>query len=237
MEELVISGKDLGGLALESFCPRCFWIKRHCRSLPFQIFPGIFSTIDSYSKKITNVYYEKYSKIPKWLSGIGDLVKPVKAPTYHKFFTVDKKTNVRLRGTADEIIQKKDESYHILDYKTAKYTANQDALLPMYEVQLNAYAYIGNAVEFNPVTGLSLIYYEPGTELTEDNIDSYIMANGFTMPFISNIHPIKLDPNKMIPPLLKKVREIVDKPKPPKGNQDCKDCEKLDGLVSIIGKS
>jgi hypothetical protein len=33
---------------MKGFCPRCFWISRRAR-LPWQIFPGIFSSIDSYS--------------------------------------------------------------------------------------------------------------------------------------------------------------------------------------------
>ena len=38
-----ISGKDLGQLALPSFCPRCFWIGRKApMGLPYQMFPGIF---------------------------------------------------------------------------------------------------------------------------------------------------------------------------------------------------
>ena len=40
MRTLVISAKDLGELAKPDFCSRCFWLKRHARSLPFQIFPG-----------------------------------------------------------------------------------------------------------------------------------------------------------------------------------------------------
>jgi hypothetical protein len=45
--QIRISGKDLGALALPDFCPRCFWIRRHApQGLPFQVFPGIFSSID-----------------------------------------------------------------------------------------------------------------------------------------------------------------------------------------------
>ena len=46
-----ISGKNLGALALPSFCPRCFWIKRHASDgVPYQVFPGIFSSIDAFSE-------------------------------------------------------------------------------------------------------------------------------------------------------------------------------------------
>ena len=46
--QLRISAKSLGELALPDFCPRCFWLKTKARGkLPFQIFPGIFSSIDA----------------------------------------------------------------------------------------------------------------------------------------------------------------------------------------------
>src|SRR5205814_9298993 len=52
--QLRISAKTLGLLALPNFCSRCFHTRMHCGDkLPFQIFPGIFASIDSYSKKVT----------------------------------------------------------------------------------------------------------------------------------------------------------------------------------------
>jgi hypothetical protein len=234
MDEIIISGKDLGAVALKSFCPRCFWLKMRCdKKLPYQIFPGIFSSIDSYSKKITNLHYEKTSCVPQWLAPFGKIVRPVKAPHFTKFYIVDSKTNIRLRGVADEIVQTEDGSYIILDYKTAKYTGAQDDLLPMYEVQLNSYAYIGNRGGFKPVTGIGLVYYEPVTDLELQSLEKVVMKNGFYMAFASNIHLLKLDPDNIIPPLLQKVRDIVNCAKAPARIDGCKDCESLDRLVKF----
>ncbi len=47
-EPITISAKNLGALAMRNFCPRYFWIGMHMDRLPYQIFPGIFSSIDSY---------------------------------------------------------------------------------------------------------------------------------------------------------------------------------------------
>ena len=55
---LQISGKDLGALPMKGFCPRCFWISRRARP-PWQIFPGIFSSIDSYSKKVAHGQFDR----------------------------------------------------------------------------------------------------------------------------------------------------------------------------------
>ncbi|MHA1973162.1 MAG: hypothetical protein ACTSW1_09225, partial [Candidatus Hodarchaeales archaeon] len=79
-----ISAKNLGQLALPNYCPRCFYIKLKLNNkLPWQIFPGIFSSIDSYSKKITWTYFEKYKKLPPWFS--GEFVKPIPVPHWSKF--------------------------------------------------------------------------------------------------------------------------------------------------------
>jgi len=51
MTQLRISAKNLGELARPEFCPRCFWLRAHAKRLPFQIFPGIFSSIDAYTKR------------------------------------------------------------------------------------------------------------------------------------------------------------------------------------------
>jgi ATP-dependent exoDNAse (exonuclease V) beta subunit len=43
----------------------------------------------------------------------------------------------------DDVFELEDSTYHIVDYKTARLTETQDELFPKYEVQINAYAYIG----------------------------------------------------------------------------------------------
>ncbi len=232
MNEIVISGKDLGALALKKFCPRCFWLRMRCdKKLPYQIFPGIFSSIDSYSKKITNLFCQKTTCVPKWLAPFGELSQPIKVPGFTKFYIVDPKTKVRLRGVPDEIVRTADGSFVILDYKTAKYTGTQDELLPMYEVQLNSYAYIANRIDMGPVSGIGLVYYEPVTDITTESIEQVMLSDGFQMAFSSNIHPLKLHPDNLIPPLLQKVRDIVDSIIAPNRLEGCKDCENLDRLV------
>ena len=54
MDQFKISAKALGALAMPDSCDRCTWIKLKVKNLPFQIFPGIFSTIDAYTKKIVH---------------------------------------------------------------------------------------------------------------------------------------------------------------------------------------
>jgi len=233
MAQIRISAKELGGLALRNFCPRCFWIKMHCANkLPFQIFPGIFSSIDSYTKKVTSAHFIRYNQLPCWLEKLGDLGKPVKVPHYSKFKIVDQKTDVLLWGMPDEILQKDDGSHFIIDYKTSKFTKTQDSLLPMYEVQLNAYAYIGKRQGFDPISGIALVYMEPQTSLTQDELDSILREDGFLLGFAGHVLELRLEAEEKIPPLLGEARRIYDLESPPAGSQDCRDCKLLDQLIA-----
>jgi hypothetical protein len=233
MAQIRISAKALGELALPDFCPRCFWIKMHCPDkLPFQIFPGIFSSIDSYTKKVTNVHFGKYRKLPSWLKELGELGEPIKVPHYSKFFALDEQNDVKLWGSPDEMVRGKDGSVFIIDYKTAKFTKAQDTLLPLYEVQLNAYAYIARRQGINSVSGLALVYMEPLTDLSEEELDSYLGREGFLMGFRGYVRRVELAAEDNIPPLLKEVRRIYDLPAPPLGQENCSDCRLLEGLIS-----
>ncbi len=234
MEQIRISAKNLGSLALDTFCSRCFWMKMRCGDkLPYQVFPGIFSSIDSYSKKVTNVYYKKTDVVPSWFESFGELVRPVSVPHHSKFRVVEEETNILLTGAPDEIFQRADGSYFIADYKTARFTGTKEHLLPMYEVQLNVYAYIGNRGKFNPVSGLGLVYYEPQIELSGEELDKVVLQQGFLMPFLGKLLDLKLNPDGIVPPLLRKVREICDLAEPSDSLLACEDCNRLGNLIAL----
>jgi hypothetical protein len=235
MVQIRISAKELGVLALPNFCPKCFWLKMRCQNkLPFQIFPGIFSSIDSYTKKVTSAHFARHNELPSWLGQIANLARPVKVPHHSKFKITDPKTDVTLTGAPDEIIQRDDGSHFIIDYKTSKFTKAQDSLFPLYQVQLNGYAFIGERQGFDPVSGLALVYMEPQTDLAEDDLDSMLRDDGFLMGFSGHVLEVKLEAEQIIPPLLEKVRSIYDLDSPPPGNDHCRDCGLLEQLVIAL---
>ena len=79
--QIRISAKNLGALAMPDFCPRCFWLKlRMENKLPFQIFPGIFSSIDSYTKNIVHSWFDTHGCCPVWLSELGEIKGYVNPP-------------------------------------------------------------------------------------------------------------------------------------------------------------
>lgn len=212
----IISAKDLGQLVMEDFCPRCFWMQRHFGKYP-QIFPGIFSTIDSLTKKSVKRSFENRACCPDWLpleniQQVVDFKKMIIAAGHGDWI---------LTGVPDDIFELSDHSYCIVDYKTAKYTLNQDKLLPMYRVQLNTYAFGYASQGISPISKLALIYCEPNENLDNDT--------SFKLSFTVNIHEIPLDTSE-IPKLLLKAREIVDLPELPLSRADC------DGICKWINK-
>jgi len=235
-EIIQISAKNLGYLALPNHCPRCFYLKlRLGFKLPWQIFPGIFSSIDSYSKKITWGYYQKYNRLPPWFNKFGKFAKPVPSPHFSKFFIVDADMNVKLTGVMDDVFLCEDGSFFIVDYKTARFTENQDKLLPVYKVQLNGYAYIFDRMGMGKVGGLVLVYYEPQTEVDADRFDSLLLERGFNMNFKAHLLKLDLDAEGVVKPLLKKVRELGDREDVPEGRRGCEDCGKLGEIIKNQG--
>ena len=231
MKIIQISAKNLGGLALPSFCPRCFWIRLKCRhKLPFQAFPGIFASIDSYSKKVTQTHFRQHGRLPQWFDGFGRLGTPIPVPGWSRFQMLDRETNILVTGVPDEILRHATYGIWIGDYKTARFTNCQDALAPMYATQLNCYGLIAPKIGLGPVYGLGLLYYEPVTDPGIVNSDSLIKAGSFFMEFSPKIRHVKLEP-ETIPPLLRRVREIADLSQSPPGRVGCADCDALQALI------
>jgi hypothetical protein len=236
MEKLRISGKDLGALALPDFCERCFWIQRWAPSgLPYQIFPGIFSSIDSYSKNMVHSWFDRHGVPPPWLSTLGSVVSYRNPPHHSKFSFMDTTTNILLTGAPDAIFELLDESIMIADYKTAKFTETQDKLFPVYRTQLNAYAMISESIGYGHVSNLALIYTEPITDKAAAGADHVHNENGFNMGFSAHILSVDLDVG-MIPPLLTRARDILNSSAPPIGNTNCKDCLRLEGVLHLMSK-
>jgi hypothetical protein len=149
-----------------------------------------------------------------------------------RFFRVDPKLKVTLRGTPDDILQLDDGSFHIVDYKTAKFTEAQDALFPMYDVQLNSYAYIAEATGHAPVSGLSLIYFEPQVE-TVSGKRAGAPAAGAWLEFRATRKKVPLAAKGRIPELLARAREVFDMKAPPRGAGGCENCETIEKFLNV----
>jgi hypothetical protein len=235
MSQFRISVKNLGKLALSDFCPRCFWLKLHARQLPFQIFPGIFSSIDAYTKRVVHAWIDRNGGAPVWLNGLGEVTGYVDPPHHSRFTMEVPEHNILLTGAPDGILNLADDSIAIIDYKTARYTGRQDQLMPMYVVQLNGYAVIAEHLRFGPVSKLALIYAEPVTDEQTASQPEIHTDDGFTMPFSVSVHPVEMK-HEQLPPLYHKAREIYELPVAPEGREGCEDCKRLENLMLLARK-
>ena len=232
---ITISAGELGFYASSRFCPRCAWVRRHVRLLPYQSFPAIFSAIDRYTKLIVHSHFDRDEALPPWLVALGEVQAYVKPPHWRKYSIADPATGATLRGEADGIFRMVDGSYTIVDYKTSSYTPGQLAMFPQYEVQLNAYAYIGERLELSPVRQLALVYMEPQTDEGTGATPELVDGAGFSMMFEGTIVPVELKPDRLIPPLLRRACEIGEMETPPERSSGCGDCDALDGLMRAFG--
>jgi len=228
---LQISGKDLGALALPGFCPRCFWIQRRA-DLPWQVFPGIFSSIDSYSKKVVHGHFDARGA-PAWLAPLGKLKGYLNPPSAQRFRVPVDAYGVLLTGAPDAMFERADGTLVIADYKTSRYTPNQDRLLPQYRVQLNAYAWIAARLDWPRVSALALIYTEPVTDEAAAVSDAARRDNGFAMEFAAKIVAVDHD-ESILPPLLARASEIHALDSPPVGRAGCGDCGKFDAIRALV---
>ncbi|MBI3742778.1 MAG: PD-(D/E)XK nuclease family protein [Chloroflexi bacterium] len=229
---MIISGKDLGAYASNMFCARCEWLRLHAKPLPFQTFPGIFSSIDRYNKRIVDSHFAREG-LPSWLAPLGRVSELIDPPNYRKFSIVDAATGVTLRGEADGILRMEDGSYTIIDYKTARYTAGQESMFEIYEAQVNSYAYIAERLGLNPVRQLALVYMEPVTDDTAASDPAKVDLEGFSMAFKATIVPVQAKQETIIPQLLNKAATIERLTTPPEGRSGCRDCKSLSRLLAL----
>lgn len=232
-----ISATELGTYARARFCPRCAWVRLHVKNLPYQSFPGIFSSIDRYNKLIVHNHFDREGHAPPWLAELGEAGQYIDPPHWSSFKMLDEETGITLRGEADGIFRLADASYVIVDYKTSRYNPDRPGMFSNYEVQLNAYALIAERQGLSPVSKLALVYMEPATDKEMAQEPELVDAKGFTMGFHAKVVPVGLRTRSLLPPLLRKARGIWDMDAPPLAAVGCKDCQAVDGLLERLGGS
>jgi len=234
MQPLRISGKRLGYLAQPEACERCFWLQaRMGWRLPYSMFAGIFSSIDSYSKKATAAHYALRGSVPQWLGFEGT---PIAVPHHSQFQSDVKSHGIVLSGAPDEIIRRSDGTLVIVDYKTSRATVHQDELMPTYTTQLNAYGLIAEAIGLGKVSGLYLVYYEPQTQLEHEPLLQLMDEDGFKMRFQAHVVQVPLQLMSVMT-LLKKARRIYSHRSPPLGRTDCKECLRAAHMAALLTKT
>ena len=236
MSPQTISASELGSYAGFRFCRRCAWIRMHVRPLPWQGFPGIFSSIDRYTKQVIVSHLDREGYVPAWMAGVGEAIGYLDPPHWSKFHATDGLSGVTLRGEADAIFRLRDGTCAIVDYKTSRYNPENRGQLRIYRAQLNAYAWIGHRLDLPTVSRLALVYMEPATDDETISATNPIGPAGFVLGFRPRVVEVDLDPERLIPPLLRQAARIHDLPSPQEARSGCRDCAALDGLLEALGK-
>jgi hypothetical protein len=227
-----VSARTLGLLALPNACERCFWLHQKIGAPPTP-FPVIFSSIDSYSKRVLQAVLQEHQRMPEWFEQFG--LNGIPCPTpHHSWFKISHGSLI-LNGSPDEVLQTPDGSLIIIDYKTARFKSD-DPLRPLYEVQLNVYARI--AEKLSPprdvfpkkVVMLGLMYYDP---LTEEVHPGKISPHGFLMEFQAHWVPIERR-DEWIDKLLARAWKILSQPLPPPCAPNCKTCQAYQAIASAL---
>ena len=231
-----ISAKNLGILALPDSCPRCIWMRAKLGwKSPWAIMPGIFSSIDGFSKRAILASYEKLGHFPPWIAGRWAEARPLPTPHHSTFRITDPETGIILTGVPDLMLGLPQQRLAILDLKTARFSDHQDSLLPMYQVQLNGYALIAESLGMGTVEALGLIYGEPPPNDQNKGLDALVDDCGFSMPFRATAMPIELD-RALIQPLLRKAKTLLEMKSPPEGREGCKECRLVYEMARLSGK-
>ena len=197
---------------------------------PWAIMPGIFSSIDGFSKRAILASYEKTGHFPPWIAGRWSDVRPLPTPHHSTFRLTDPETGIVLTGVPDLMLGLPNNRLAILDLKTARYSKHQDFLLPMYQVQLVGYALIAESLAMGTVEALGLVYGEPPANDANKGLDALVDDGGFSMPFKTTAEPIELD-RSLIPPLLRRAKGILEMEKAPKSQEDCKECRLVEEMA------
>ena len=69
--------------------------------------------------------------------------------------------------------------------------------------------------------------------MPDDDLLDHFTETGFDIHFKATFHEVKLEPDKLIPPLLQQARDLFDLPGAPKGRDKCRDCELLELLIDL----
>ena len=234
-----ISAKNLGILKLPKFCLYDFYLELILwkKDVPFRFNPPrLINRLDPFQKNLIASYFDEKGELPKWLVGFKDVQCCCEVG---KLFLDLDEYDLTFTGIPDLVVKFNDGTYGVIDFKTAYHDKDKsDPLRPMYEVQLNSYAYLLEA-QGKEVSRLALAYFQGDTGFINENLSPVDLVHdwGHYFQFFVEMDTIKLSCTKLIPPLLKRVDQIFDLDEMPAMSQGCRNCERLaDYLEARTGK-
>jgi hypothetical protein len=201
-------------------------------NLPFNFPPaGVLNRCDALQKRAIRLYYDEYGKAPDWFGPFKDAESYIDVGFMEY---TDPVSGIGLRGGPDEVSVLPNGTVQVVDYKTAKPKGSDEALFFRYATQVNAYAYLlARQEEEYKVSRVGLLYFLVQTDHSDEELADRFTKEGLDFHFRAHPFEIELDPEGMIPPLLRQVAGLWERKTPPKGKKDCKDCKLLATMAKL----
>lgn len=198
-------------------CQRCFYLKVVRKfNRPSMAFPKIFSTIDLLMK---DFFYELPADEISHELPPGKVAFASKWVYSQPISFAHREASCYIRGIFDTVLEFKDGSFAVVDFKTTKPKAEH---IGFYSRQLNAYSYAlenPNPGKFtlSPISKLGLLCVEPvSMNRTEDGKLAY---HGD----VTWLECPKDDQSFL--EFIDTVLEILESPEPPEANPNCSFCQ------------
>lgn len=190
-------------------CPRCFWLQINCKIYHPE---GIVSRLANRFDKVIKRYFDLYRGTPDLPPMVaGQIEGRLESPFQETYFaTLTPKYG--FMGKLDECVVRSDDKYTPVDHKTASSDPTTRELIPAYQFQLDAYAFL---LEQNrkPTTGVGhLIYFYPA--------EGEKLHAGFPMQV--TVKTLKTNPGRVRGELLKAI-DILEG-QLPKSAPECPFC-------------
>lgn len=185
-------------------CPLCFWLATRNLSPPSYPLPAVLNRMDALVKEYMQQFIGR-PELPEWFPVKGNFLgeKTLKA--------TDEGSGITLTGKLDGLVEGADGHYHIIDYKTAQARIETPGY---YQWQMDGYAYLLSKNHLVPVGKGYLIYFMPERE------ELSRQAITFTIKPME----VEVDPER-VPPLLRRIGEIVERESPPNPTEGCQMCQ------------
>ena len=206
------------GLETMRRCPRCFWVQYN---LQIRQPEGIVSRLANRFDGVIKRYFDLYrgtAELPPIIA--GQVEGRLEAPFQETYF-VTLSPKYGFIAKLDECLVRPDGRFTPVDHKTASSDPNQRELIPAYQAQLDAYAFV---LERNrkPSSGIGhLIYFYPG--------DGDRLHEGFPMQV--TVKTLTTNPER-VPVALEQAMKLLDGQFPGSA-KDCPFCAYVETVKSF----
>lgn len=231
-KQIRISPSKLGVFALPDYCPLCCYRLLRMRfQKPYNFPPAyVLIELDGHQKQMARVALED-GDLPEFF---GDCADATEMLDVSSLACHDEDTDLDLYGKPDFVLRLPDETFAIIDAKTAHVKKEGSPLFYAYRLQVNFYAYVaGLASPSYTVSRGGLLYFQfagmTDTEIRKNFNDTYMWGK-FKPEYVD----VEIDPDTVVIPVLNRIRELLDMTEAPKGRKGCRDCELIDAFSHLL---